>query len=652
VKFRNLTFVLLVLFVFRPPSLWGQAKASLAGVVVNSGTGDPIPNVQVKLGRTDVHLGPFGDMVAADHPPGEISLPASLLEAIKKSPGVSPADQAMFDSLNLTDVDEIIVSPGGGVAATSKSAPPVQTDNQGRFAFDGIEPGIYRLMFSAAGYARQDYGESLSGSPGTPITLAAGQSKRDIVMRISPVSAISGRILDQTARPIAGVPVQLLRFSYDETGHKKTRRIASTQTDDRGEYRFFFLSPGRYYLRAGDTAGQARPAGTGTENGPFGTTYLSPNRIPQNYSLTYYRDVSDAESAVPISIQAGADLSGFDLFLRPQQTYRVRGRIVDSKTGQPPQSAIILLRPRSADFTETLSFMMGGSNQNYNATDGTFEMRNVPSGTYTLNVELPNLAPGPRVDINAMSPSDRAAYVEAMAAQQQARPRAAVNISVSNSDVDGVAVSVAATGSISGRFRTDPLNASSAVQVNFLRLQLNDAEGGAAALSDSPAPASIHPDGTFVINGIPAGEYRLAIAGIPSGFYLKAARLGQSDVLNSPLRLSAAESYVLDIVISPNAGQIEGIAVGVGDQTAPGAQVVLIPDANRTRTELFRSVTADASGHFSISAIVPGDYRLAAWNAIEPYAFFDPELIRQAEQNGTVLHVTESSKQTVNVRAW
>jgi hypothetical protein len=60
-------------------------------------------------------------------------------------------------------------------------------------------------------------------------------------------------------------------------------------------------------------------------------------------------------------------------------------------------------------------------------------------------------------------------------------------------------------------------------------------------------------------------------------------------------------------------------------------------------------VTADTAGHFIISNITPGDYTLVAWESIEPFSFFDPLLIRQAETQGTSVRVEESSRQNRNV---
>ena len=628
------------------------AKASIGGVVVHGGTGEPVANVRVLLARTDAPLGPFIDLVGADPPPGEIVLPAEILAAIKNTQGTSPAEQAAFASLQTEDIDEIIVSPTRGVAVVSKSTPPVMTDSQGRFAVNNVEPGTYRLMFSASGYAPQDYGQRVFGGAGTPIVLRAGEAKKDITMRIAPVSAVSGRILDNRGQPIAGVPVQLFRFSYDETAHKKIQPATSAQTDDRGEYRFYFVSPGRYYLNAGHQPSQGFLPDLALNGGLFNRGYVSPNRIPQNYVLTYYPGAVDVESATALDIQPGADLSGIDLFLAPQQVYRVRGRIVDSRTGQPPPFATLSVRLQGSDVIN-----MFGSElplpPNYKPADGTFEILNVASGNYMLTAAVPNPTPSRAVDFNGMSEAQRAAYVEAMRAEQLARPTGFTNINVTNSDLDGITITVGATGSISGRFRMEGPAPGSTTSFDVLRVQLKSTSdfGGIAStnpLDSGPAKA----DGTFLIKGIPAGEYRLSITGIPRGSYLKQARLGQFDVLNAPLRFSGNESGTLDIVISSNASQIEGDALNSRGQPAPGVQVVLIPDANRTRTELFRPVVSDASGHFLIDSVVPGDYKLVAWDSIEPYGFFDPQLIKQAEQNGKSVRVTESSKQKITVTVW
>jgi hypothetical protein len=78
---------------------------------------------------------------------------------------------------------------------------------------------------------------------------------------------------------------------------------------------------------------------------------------------------------------------------------------------------------------------------------------------------------------------------------------------------------------------------------------------------------------------------------------------------------------------------------------------VLIPARNRTRLELFKPVGAGANGRFSIPKVEPGDYYLVAWESLEPFGYFDPAVLAQAEEKGKAVRVGESSKQTIDLRA-
>jgi len=49
--------------------------------------------------------------------------------------------------------------------------------------------------------------------------------------------------------------------------------------------------------------------------------------------------------------------------------------------------------------------------------------------------------------------------------------------------------------------------------------------------------------------------------------------------------------------------------------------------------------------------VAPGDYKLFSWEVLENFAYFDADLVKQAEPSGKPIHVAESSKQQVDVRA-
>jgi len=84
-------------------------------------------------------------------------------------------------------------------------------------------------------------------------------------------------------------------------------------------------------------------------------------------------------------------------------------------------------------------------------------------------------------------------------------------------------------------------------------------------------------------------------------------------------------------------------------QPVSGVQVVLIPEKNRDRADLFKSVFSGPDGRFTIAGIPPGDYRLIAWEAVEPYGFFAPDVLREADEKGKPVRIDESSALTVDV---
>jgi hypothetical protein len=357
----------------------------------------------------------------------------------------------------------------------------------------------------------------------------------------------------------------------------------------------------------------------------------------QNYALTYYPGVSRESDATPVEVPPGSDLRGIDLFVSSQQTYKVRGRVVDSRTGQPPPQVSISMNPQNPD-PNGFSTTFNRAN-NYKATDGSFEMSSVNAGAYVLSASIPRLQSAP-VDFENLSPAERNEYFQAQRAEELLRPKASLPLTVVNSDVDGVVVSLGLNGTISGRIRVE---GNATPSLDFMRVQFKN-NVSTSYLDGGQNTRPVTADGTFRVENVSPGEYRVVLAGLPQGFYLKEARVGQTDVLNAPLRYSGGDASGLDLLLSPNVGTLDGM-------TEAGAQVVLIPMRNRDRTELFRSVTADTTGHFTIPNVAPGDYTLAAWESIEPFSFFDPNLIRQAESQGKPVRIEDSANPTVNVTA-
>ena len=145
------------------------------------------------------------------------------------------------------------------------------------------------------------------------------------------------------------------------------------------------------------------------------------------------------------------------------------------------------------------------------------------------------------------------------------------------------------------------------------------------------------------------GEYRIVASPLPAGVYVKEARFGNIDVLNQPMVVAGSVSDSLEILLSPKAARIDGTVVDSQSKPVPGIQAVLIPERRPNRIDLYKTAVTDQTGHFSLQSIPPGDYKVLAWESIEPFEYFDPDFMRLFEQKGTPVHLSESAVQTIEV---
>jgi hypothetical protein len=141
------------------------------------------------------------------------------------------------------------------------------------------------------------------------------------------------------------------------------------------------------------------------------------------------------------------------------------------------------------------------------------------------------------------------------------------------------------------------------------------------------------------------GDYQFEMWDLPEDFYLKAVRAGSSDVLASGLSVNRKQPPgVLEVVLSPNGGRIDG-RVLKEDKPFSGAAVVRVPEERRRKEErLYKFTSTDQDGQFSIPGITPGDYTLLAWETVEQGAYMDPDFLRLYKDRGKPIRVDEGNK--------
>src|SRR6185369_7005605 len=120
------------------------------------------------------------------------------------------------------------------------------TDASGHFSLSNIDSGTYQISASAEGYAQQQFAIPPNGQTGmsTSVTVAAGQTANDVVLHLTPGGTISGRVTGGNGEALVGMDVQLVRATYQIDGRRNLLPLGSAQqTNDRGEYRLFWMPP-------------------------------------------------------------------------------------------------------------------------------------------------------------------------------------------------------------------------------------------------------------------------------------------------------------------------------------------------------------------------------------------------------------------------
>jgi hypothetical protein len=124
-----------------------------------------------------------------------------------------------------------------------------QTNDQGGFSFPSLPAGRFTLTASKPGYVDMSYGAKQPGRPGTPIQLIDGQKLEKVNFSLPKGSVITGTVVDENGEASPGTQVRAMRYVM-RTGEKTLQAAGSDTTDDRGVYRIYGQPPGDYIVSA------------------------------------------------------------------------------------------------------------------------------------------------------------------------------------------------------------------------------------------------------------------------------------------------------------------------------------------------------------------------------------------------------------------
>jgi hypothetical protein len=167
-------------------------------------------------------------------------------------------------------------------------------------------------------------------------------------------------------------------------------------------------------------------------------------------------------------------------------------------------------------------------------------------------------------------------------------------------------------------------------------------------------------DGKFTFNGVSEGHFRFspsvtsASNPIPASAwdsYVEDIRMGSVSVYDRVIDFGAAQPAPFEIFLKANGGRIAGTVVDVQGNPAARVAVVLVPPVSRRQNPtLYKTVSTDATGNFTLRGIAPGQYKLFAWQSVPVNAYQNSTFLAKYEERGQPLTVAAGTTTNAQVR--
>ncbi len=276
------------------------------------------------------------------------------------------------------------------------------------------------------------------------------------------------------------------------------------------------------------------------------------------------------------------------------KTVEVAGQVIGP--GRPAKNALVILeQPGVDDF--------GSSRQSRTDEKGIFKLKGIPPGSYVI-----------------IAYEEREGVMTGQARQK---------VEIGGESIESLTISLGGGSTFQGRVTVSGPGSLTSGRISVALSPVDEDEqlGG---------HGRVKKDGTFEVTSVKDGNYAMGLWGLEHDWYVKSVRLGADDILEKGLQVEKGVSGGrLEIVVSSASAQVEG-SVNDGSQAMIGVHVLITPEPetsyNRFRS---RSAKTDQVGHFSITGLAPGEYRVFARCPAPPGSGSlksDPQLVTLSER--------------------
>jgi carboxypeptidase family protein len=522
-------------------------------------------------------------------------------------------------SAPIADANVAIVTPDGVLETT--------TDDRGRFALANVPAGKQTVLIRADGFFVESPNPNMPFIPraDVPVTVSAGAPVAIPNVSMVESGTIIGRVGDPQGNPLPFVQVQALRSTATTLNSGAPSNSASRVTDDRGEYRMFFVPPGEYVIRA-----QVQPGR------PAGALPPRPGEV-QTLLSTLFPSTTDMAEADKVIVKSGEEVRGIDITVKsetviiqppaakPTGGFKISGLVIDG--AQPWVGPAVLMLGSETEAgppRQVGNVIVGG-------TPGAFEVPSVLPGNYDLFASMGNPlgSPGPGGGIQAWGRA---------------------KVQVLDHDVENVRITIHPSVDVAGVVKIDGKPAS---EVGTLKVGLSPT-GTASSLANyrgildrTQTPDS---NGKVTIPLAAEGNYQVFIQGADT-LSITDVRQGNTSILASGIDVRNAPPASFELLLSADGGAVEGVVLNTDKSPMGGATVLLIP-ADKQLFSLYKTATAGADGKYAFRGVRPGQYKVFAG---PPSALASGrltlELLSRIEAKGANVMVKATTSARIDVEA-
>lgn len=421
----------------------------------------------------------------------------------------------------------------------SDGAPLVtRSDTAGEFRFTRVSAGQHTLTVWSAGHLREPPGRWAEGTVHS-VVVEAGKPLEGLHVRLLREGVLTGHVTAE-GKPVAGAMVSANRTTAaGEAGGLEQAGVSFT--DDRGEFRVFGLTPGKYYVAA------VTASNGGTPRGP---------------APVFFPDTARFADAVAVRVGMEGTPMNVELEMPVAKKHTVRGVV-----RAPDGISALQVRLRPTD--PVLAAKFGEKAAEVDAKDGSFVVKDVWPGEYEVVGQ-------------AMLGASRVAGV--------------VPVNLKQGDEDSVRLVLSALLRVRGDVRTDG-QPMCAVDAATVQVRLGDT---------AVAHAAVQQDGSFTLEDVPPGSYRVGVSGLTGRCYAKSLWVDGNIVDAGAVPLTE-EGRALHVVLGADGGRVRGVVVDRNGVGMRGKRVVML---RAERDEAARQVMTDAQGQFLFEGMEPGGYEV------------------------------------------